>query len=726
MLTDASLQQAHDVHQVIQDVRSGKLIVAEIPAPLAQAGEVLIANVASVISAGTERMVIDLAKKSLVGKARERPDLVRRVLEKCRNEGVFSTIRQVRERLDTPVPMGYSSAGVVWACGAGVQNLKPGDRVASNGSHAGIVSVSKHLCAAVPQGVDFDQAAFAVLGAIAMQGVRLAKCELSEAVLVIGLGLIGQIAVSLLSAAGCRVIGTDPDTDKCALALQMGAEAARPGIAATDVNAVTGGLGADAVLITASTASNGPIDLAAAAVRKKGRVVLVGVVGLTLDRRPFYFKEAEFVVSCSYGPGRYDADYEDRGHDYPANYVRWTEQRNIQAVLDLMARGKLDVRPLITHRFPVEEAARAYELIQNNGQPYLGVLLEYQQPSQSQSGSRSVRLSPPKRRERPAIGVFGAGNFGRLVLLPALRDCGKLRFSTICTAGGLSAVTTGRSLEFEHATTDENQIFDNPEIDAIVSITRHDLHARHIVRALDTGKAILVEKPLCLTVEELAEIEEARERCGSSPPLVMVGFNRRFSQAARVVRDFFADVSAPLAVSVRFNAGAVPPEHWVHDEIEGGGRIVGEACHAIDLATFLVGSPVVRVFAESVGSRHAAEITDDQCFITVRHANGSISSVGYLAGGDKSFPKERIEVLGGGRIAVIDDFRKVTTCRNGKVTRVKMSGQDKGYASEVAAFANALCEGHLSPISWEEIRATTLASLLAVRSLREGMPLEVA
>ncbi len=712
------------MHQVIQDVRSGKLVVAEIPAPLAQPGEVLIANVASAISAGTERMAIDLAKKSLLGKARERPDLVRRVLEKCRNEGVLTTIRQVRERLDAPMPMGYSSAGVVLACGAGVQNLKPGDRVASNGPHADIVSVSKHLCATVPRGVEFDQAAFAVLGAIALQGVRLAHCELGETVLVIGLGLIGQIAVSLLAAAGCRVVGTDPDPAKCELALKMGAERARPDLRAPQIESVTGGLGADAVLITASTSSNAPIELAAAAVRKKGRVVLVGVVGLELDRRPFYFKEAEFVVSCSYGPGRYDPNYEDRGHDYPAAYVRWTEQRNIQAVLELMARGKLDVRPLITHRLPIENASAAYDLIQGGGEPYLGVVLEYQ-PAEAEAATHSIRLAPTKRSERPAVGVLGAGNFARLVLLPALRDCDRLRLATLCTAGGLSAVATGRNLEFEQATTDEDTVFDNPAIDAVVSVTRHDLHARQVVRSLDAGKAVFVEKPLCLTVDELTEIEEARKRSGEIPPLIMVGFNRRFSDAARLTRDFFAEISAPLTVSVRFNAGQIPVDHWVQDEIEGGGRIIGEACHAIDLATFLVGSPPVRVFAESVGSRHAAEITDDQCFITLRHANGSVSSVGYLAGGDKAFPKERVEVIGGGRIAVIDDFRTVTTCKNGRTQRRKLSGQDKGHAAEIAAFAQALCEGGPPPIPWEEIRATTLASLLAVRSLREGLPFEI-
>jgi predicted dehydrogenase/threonine dehydrogenase-like Zn-dependent dehydrogenase len=712
------------VQQVIQEIRSGKLSVAEIPAPLVQPGEVLIANVASVISAGTERMVIDLAKKSLLGKARERPDLVRRVIEKCRNEGLLTTFRQVREQLDAPLTMGYSSAGVVLASGPGVQHLKPGDRVASNGPHAEIVSVSKNLCAAVPENVDFDQAAFAVLGAIALHGVRLSGAKVGETVFVVGLGLIGQIAVGLLSAAGCRVIGTDLDAGKCDLAQRMGAELARHDLAGTTVESLTGGLGADAVLIAASTPSNAPIELAAAGVRKKGRVVLVGVVGLQLDRRPFYFKEAEFVVSCSYGPGRYDPEYEDRGHDYPAAYVRWTEQRNIQAVLELMGRGKLDLRPLISHRFPIDQAERAYELIERGNEPCLGVVLEYPRP-QEQTQPHAVPLAPPKHSDRPAVGVLGAGNFARLVLLPALRDCGRLRLATLCTAGGLSAVTSGRKLGFERATTDEGEIFDNPEIDAVVSITRHDLHARHVIRSIEAGKAIFVEKPLCLTEDELAQIERALAEAGDRAPLLMVGFNRRFSPAAVEVRRFFTDTTSPLAVSIRFNAGPLPADHWLQDEAEGGGRIIGEACHGIDLATFLVGSPPVRVFAESIASPHAAATTDDQCFITLRHANGSISNVAYLAGGDKSFPKERIEVIGAGRVAVIDDFRTLTTCRAGRTTRAKFRSQDKGHRAEIAAFAQVLSAGGPAPISWVDLRSVTLASMLAVRSLREGVPFEV-
>jgi predicted dehydrogenase/NADPH:quinone reductase-like Zn-dependent oxidoreductase len=711
------------VHQVVQEINSGKLRVTDIPAPLAQPGEVLIANVASIISAGTERMVIDLAKKSLLGKARERPDLVRRVIEKCRNEGVLNTLRQVRERLDTPMSMGYSSAGVVLACGRGVKNFQPGDRVASNGPHAEIVTVGKHLCARMPDNVDFEHAAFAVLAAIALNGVRLSSVRLGETVFVIGLGLIGQITVALAAASGCRVIGTDLDASKCELALKMGAEIARPGLSGAEIESSTAGLGADAVLITASTPSNGPIDLAAAAVRKKGRVVLVGVVGLELDRRPFYFKEAEFVVSCSYGPGRYDPEYEDRGHDYPAAYVRWTEERNLQAVLELMGRGKLDLRPLISHRFPIHHADAAYELIEKGREPSLGLVLEYPF-REEKSWSRAICFGLPKHKERPAVGVLGAGNFARLVLLPALRDCDRLRLSTLCTAGGLSAVTSGQKLGFEKATTDEREIFENPEIDAVLSITRHDLHAGHVIRAIQAGKAIFVEKPLCLTEDELIEIESALGDAGETAPLLMVGFNRRFSAAAVEVRRFFANVESPLTVSIRFNAGPLPADHWLQNDEEGGGRIIGEACHAIDLATFLVGAPPVRVFAESVG-RSVAAPADDQCFMTLRHVNGSISSVAYLAGGDRSFPKERIEVIGGGRNAVIDDFRTITLCRSGRITRKKLRGQDKGHRAEIAAFAEALIKGAPAPIPWGELRAVTLASLMAVRSLREGVPIDL-
>lgn len=709
--------------QLLQNIRTGERKIATIPAPMVQPKQVLIANHTSLVSAGTEKMVMELAKKTLLGKARERPDHVRRVLEKVRNEGLLPTIRQVRKKLDEPMSMGYSSAGIVLACGEGVQNFKPGDRVASNGCHAEIVSVPANLCATVPDSVSFDQACFAVVGSIALQGVRLSKSTLGETVLVIGLGLVGQLTVGLLKRAGCHVIGTDLDPRKCESALKLGADVAKAGIRPEEMLKMTRGLGADAVIITASTKSNGPIDLAAHAVRQRGRVVLVGVVGLELDRRPFYFKEAEFVVSCSYGPGRYDEHYEEQGHDYPAAYVRWTEQRNIQAVLDLMGRGQLDVSQLITHRIPIESAETAYQIIEAGDQPYLGIVLQYC-PEDSTSITRQVTFQRRTgKTNKHKIGVLGAGNFARMVLLPALERCPQLDFGTICSARGVSAAHVATASKFETATSDENDIFNDSKIDTVFSFTRHDLHAAHVVRAITAGKNIFVEKPLCLTHQELEDIEACFSKT-EQPPQLMVGFNRRFSPTAQQVRNFLSQSSAPLAVSIRFNAGTIPPGHWTQSDKEGGGRIIGEACHAIDLATYLTGSVPVRVYAESIGGETAPEITDDQCIITLRHANGSISTVAYLAGGDKAFPKERVEVFGGERVAIIDDFHTVTTCVKGKL-RTKKGKMDKGHTSEIEAFVKSLTQGDEGPISWEELRTTTLASLLAVQSLREGAPFDI-
>ena len=730
------------MRQVVQSLKNGKLSLEEVPRPVARPGTVLIANQFSLISAGTEKMAMDLAQKSLLGKARERPDQVRRVLEKIKNEGLLNTVAQVRAKLDDPMTMGYSSAGVVLACGADVQELKPGDRVASNGPHAEVVCVPKHLCAKVPEGLPLDHAAFTVLGAVALQGVRLARLEIGSSALVVGLGLIGQLTVALLKASGVRVIGTDLEERKCALALQMGASVARPGLTPAAMEELTGGLGADAVIITASTSSNGPIELAAGAVRKKGRIVLVGVIGLELDRRPFYFKECEFVVSCSYGPGRYDPLYEERGQDYPPAYVRWTEQRNMQAVLDLMARGALDVSPLLSHRFPIERAEEAYRLIEEGKEPYLGILLEYGEgfaggsrshlagtvPHLSENRSQPVRASSdvgaPSRCEpkRIRFGVLGAGNFAKMVLLPAVLKSKLYEPLVIASQSGLSASHVSQRLGFTEAASDEASVLGRGDVEAVFVVTRHSQHARQVAAALGAGKHVFVEKPLAVTIEQLAAIEEALGRAPDR--LLMVGFNRRFSPAARAVRAFVAGTSAPLTVTVRMNAGAIPADHWTQDPAEGG-RIVGEACHAIDLATYLTGSLPVRVYAESVGGAQAPSITDDQCFITLRHANGSISNIAYLAGGDKAFPKERVEVFGGGRVAVIEDFRKASGTAGGRARSLWFGGQDKGHRAEVEAFARAVREGGPWPISWEELRAVTLAALLAVQSLREGVPFEV-
>jgi predicted dehydrogenase len=584
--------------------------------------------------------------------------------------------------------------------------------------------VPKNLCALVPDSVPFEQAAFTVLTSIALQGIRLAHLGLGETAFVIGLGLVGQISVALLHAHGCRVIGTDLDPAKCRLALQMGAERAEANLGASRVLEMTRGLGADAVLITASTKSDGPVELAGEAVRQKGRVVVVGAVGLNLPRRPYYFKEAEFIVSCSYGPGRYDPEYEERGHDYPAAHVRWTEQRNMQAILDLMAAGRLNLSPLLTHRFAIAEAEAAYQLIETNREPYLGVALQY--PSlEERASARRIELRATAATGQIGVGCLGAGNFARLVLLPAILKAG-LHPRLLCSASGLSASHSGEKFGFEAATADEDEVFHDPAVQAVFILTRHDQHAEQVIKGLRAGKHVFVEKPLALTVEDVELIESVLLSAPKPRPLLLVGFNRRFAPAAVQVKQFFAPVQAPLTVSIRFNAGTIAADHWTQNEEIGGGRIIGEACHAIDLATFLTGSPPVRVFAESVGGPQAPAVTEDQCFLTLRHANGSISSIGYLAGGDKAFAKERVEVLGGGRLAVIDDFREVITSTGGKRKKQRAWSQDKGHRAEVAEFTRVVAAGGENPIPWEELRAVSLAAILAVQSIREGVPFAIA
>jgi predicted dehydrogenase/threonine dehydrogenase-like Zn-dependent dehydrogenase len=711
------------VLQIVQSLKTGKLNVQSLPEPAAAPGEVLIANQSSVISAGTEKTAIELARKSLVGKALERPDHVRRVLEKLRNEGLLSTITQVRSKLEESFGLGYSSAGTVLAVGPGVRGMRPGDRVASNGPHAGVVAVPQNLCALVPENVPSEQAAYAVLAAIALNAVRLARVGLGDTVYVIGLGLVGQLAVALAKVNGCRVFGTDLDPLKCELALKMGAEAARIDLGAADVLERSRGIGADAVLIAASTPSDSPVELAAEAVRQKGRVVALGAVGLHLPRRPFYFKEAEFVVSCSYGPGRYDPEYEDRGRDYPVGHVRWTEQRNLQAVLDLLASNRLDFSPLTSHRFKIDEAEKAYSMIEEGRERYLGIVLEYPGPAKS---------APVRRIERRpnaggaaagiAVGVLGAGNFAKNVIIPILKRDGRLRPRILCAGSGLSAGQIADKFDFEIAATDEAEVFADPATQVVFVVTRHDLHASQVLKALKAGKHVFTEKPLALTAEEVFSIDQA---ISGSSAILMVGFNRRFSPAAQSVRKAFQDIPSPLTVSIRMNAGSIAPDHWTQSEEEGGGRIIGEACHAIDLATFLTGSVPIRVHVESIGGPSAPKISEDQCFITLRHANGSISSIGYLAGGDRSGGKERVEVLGGGKMAIIDDFSQVTVASKGKVKTDKRWAQDKGHRAELEAFVTALVKGGASPISWEEIRSVSLASILAVRSLREGIPFDL-
>jgi len=707
--------------QVVQDIRTGVTSIRDLPDPLVQPHSVLVANVASLVSAGTERYVVELARQSLISKARQRPDHVRRVLQKIKREGLMATATQVRARLDDPMPLGYSSAGIVLAVGDGVSAFTAGDRVAAAGPHAGIASVGENLCARIPEGVTFEQAAYAAVGAIALEGVRLANTALGSRVLVIGLGLIGQIAACLLEAQGVAVLGTDLDQRRLDLAKSLGIDTAS-GDAAVRARclAMSGGHGVDAVVIAASTSSNAPIELAADVCRQKGRIVLVGVTGMTIPRPPFFEKELEFTVSHSLGPGRGDAAYEEKGIDYPIGHARWTAKRNMETVLETIAGGALPVEKLTTHRFPIERAAAAYDLLTSN-EPLIGVIIDYDAAPPTML-RRRLPLRSAAKVAAPAgasgVSVIGAGNFARLVVLPQLQAAGGVSLRGLCSGKGVSAEHFGRKAGFAFATTDPDEVFNDPDTSIVFVLTRHNLHADLVIRALAAGKHVFVEKPMCIKPDELRAIAGCVESLGGACPVLTVGFNRRFAPATDQIRRHFAGVS-PLSVSYRFASGDVPASSWVHDPDVGGGRLIGEACHAIDTCVAIVGAPPSRVFAESAGAAGGADPLDDRAFITLRHEDGSISSISYQAGGDKAGPVERLEIFGGGRTAIVEEWDRIELWSGNRRTTAR-GGRNKGHEREIQAFLDACRGGGEWPIAWGDLYGTSWASLMAMRSLRES------
>jgi predicted dehydrogenase/threonine dehydrogenase-like Zn-dependent dehydrogenase len=685
-------------------------------------GCLLIGTRASVVSIGTERMLMEFGKASLLQKARQQPDKVRQVMEKVRTDGLMPTLEAVRAKLDQPIPLGYSSAGTVLAVGEGVEGFTRGDRVVSNGPHAEVVCVPRNLCARIPDGVSFDYAAFTVVASIALQGIRLASPTLGECVTVSGLGLIGQLCVQLLRAQGCRVLGMDPDPAKCAAARGFGAETVDLSCGEDPVAAGTAfsrGRGVDAVIVTASTRSSDPMHQAAQMSRKRGRIVLVGVVGLELSRADFYEKELTFQVSCSYGPGRYDEAYEQKGQDYPIGHVRWTENRNFEAVLDLMARGALDVGALITHRVPFERALEGY------GQGgALGIVLEYRGVGE-QAAARTVRVRPdgadkPDKSDRsdaPTIGVIGAGSFAGQVLLPALKQTGA-RLKAICSSGGVTAAHLGRKFGFEQATTDAASVPADPDVNTVLITTRHDTHGRFVIEALRAGKRVYVEKPLCLTREELGAIEEAMAEADG--PFLMVGFNRRFAPHAAKMRELLAGVREPKTLIMTVNAGAVATGHWTQDPGVGGGRIVGEGCHFIDLLRYMVGSPIIGVQAASADDATGAACEDRMTF-TLEFTDGSLGTVHYFANGSKAFPKERLEVFCAGRVLQLDNWRRMRGYGWPGFGSMNLRRQDKGHAAEMRALVDAVRTGSPSPIGFEEIAEVTRVSFDVVEAARRTM-----
>jgi len=717
--------------QILQNLKTGQLSVADVPPPVVQRGRVLVRTAASLISAGTERMTVEMAQKSLLGKARERPDLVKQVIQKAKNEGLMNTFNAVRSKLGSSTALGYSAAGIVAGVGEDVTEFRIGDRVSCAGagyaSHAEVLSVPKNLCVRLPEGATFEAGAFGTLGAIALQGVRLAEPTLAEAVVVVGLGLLGQLTVQLLKANGCRVFGLDLDPQKIELAKELGAD----GGALSDAEAKNAvmewsrGRGADAVLITAATSSNQPVELAGEISRMRGRVVAVGLVGTNVPRNLYYFRELTFKISMSYGPGRYDPEYEERGHDYPFAFVRWTEGRNIEAFLDLVAEGRVNIERLVTHRFAIDDGERAYQLISGEAkEPYLGVLLNYETERELEkrvaiSKAPAARVSGPEKSVR--LGLIGAGGYAKGMLLPNFKAAGA-EFRAIATASGVSARDTGERYGFAYAASGADEILHDEEINLIVIATRHDSHASLARRALELGRHVFVEKPLAMNDEELDALVEAAE---NSSGRLMVGFNRRFSPHARAAKEFYARRESPLSISYRVNAGRIPPEHWIQDAREGGGRIIGEVCHFIDLMQFLTGARTTRVYAESITSRNRQVVDEDSVFITLRFSDGSNGSIAYLAEGDKSVPKERVEIYGEGKTFVLDDFRSMTAYRSGREETQRLRNQDKGQADEVRAVCKVVLEGMPAPIALDDLTATTRATFRIRESLRAGLPVEV-
>lgn len=718
--------------QILQSLKTGQTELIQTPSPKPRSGHLLIRSTASLISVGTERMLVDFGKANLLQKARQQPDKVRMVLDKIRTDGLLPTLEAVRSKLDQPLALGYCNVGkVIEAKGERLKakGFKEGDRVASNGKHAELVCVPYNLCAKIPDNVSDESASFTVLGAIALQGIRLAQPTLGETFVVTGLGLIGLLTVQLLKAQGCRVLGIDFDSRKCELARQFGAQTADlsknedPLAFAEDFSR---GRGVDGVLITASTKSNEPVHQAAQMCRKRGRIVLVGVVGLELSRADFYEKELSFQVSCSYGPGRYDQEYEEKGHDYPFGYVRWTEQRNFEAVLDMLADGRLDVGPLISHRFPFEQAVDAYRVLSEN-RSALGILLQYPGGEDKKvEYGKTVQLNPspltpnlcPSGYYSPVIGFIGAGNYSTRTLIPAFKETGAI-LKSVASLSGVSGTYAGRKYGFQETTTDTSALIADPAINIIVITTRHNSHAGLVCEALKAGKHVFVEKPLCLTLKELDEIHQLYSAAFSLQPpafpLLMVGFNRRFSPHAQKIKTLLDGIRQPKSFIMTVNAGAIPADHWTQNPEIGGGRIIGEACHFIDLLRYLASSEIASSEVVTMGRG-----IGDTVSIQLSFLDGSIGTIHYFANGSKKYPKERLEVFAGGRILQLDNFRKLTGFGWPGFTRMNLWRQDKGQRKCAAEFIAAIKEGKSSPILLAELLEVSRVTI----GLAQAIPIE--
>lgn len=734
--------EVNHVKAVLQNVKTGVVSVEEVPRPILKPGNVLVSNHCSLVSAGTEKAVLEFSKANYLEKARKRPDLVRKVLNKAKNDGLWQTYKVVSNLIDQPIALGYSTAGTVLEVGSEVTDIRVGQRVACAGlfvaTHSEIVSVPRNLLVPIPDNVDFEDASFVTLGAIALQGVRLADLSLSENVVVYGLGLVGMITAQLAIAAGARVIGIDLDPAKVAKVRGYGGIGvqANPGFE-KEVLALTKGYGADKVLLCAATTSNQPIEVIPEFTRQKGLLVVVGDVLMNVPRRAYYDKEIDIRISRSYGPGRYDYSYEDGGVDYPYAYVRWTENRNMEAIIDLIARERLDVKSLLTHRFNIDDALKAYEIIEGRvREPYMGMAINY--PQREQAAAVSVIRAPIKpsasagvgggvganvktsNRESLTCGLIGAGQFAKAFLLPAFADQKGVRFKSVCTASGVSAASVAKKYDSEIATSDPHQIFADESLDAVVISTRHDSHARYVLKGLDAGKAIYVEKPLATTLEDLEAIRAKvnEQRAAGKNPYLMVGFNRRFSPLAKLLKDTFAPIREPKSIIYRVNAGFIPNTEWVHDAVAGGGRLIGEGCHFVDFVSYLTGSTLASVYCTAL-QKEGKPVLD--CFsLNLEYEDGSMGTIHYFSNGNTSMAKEYVEVFSGGVSAQLQNFRKVEI--HGAKAKGKSSymNQVKGFEQEAEAFVSNWRSGLPAPIEFESLYQTTQATLVAQESLRAG------
>ena len=732
--------------QVVQNIRGGVTEVIDVPIPQPGVGQVLIKTSASLVSAGTERMLVDFAEKNLIGKVRSRPDLAQQLLDKALREGIVSTLEMAFQRLDQPMKLGYSSSGKIVKIGPGVTGLEIGQRVACAGGnyavHAEYAVIPRILLTPLPDNVDDESAAFSTLGAIAMHAFRLTQVQLGESIAIIGLGLVGFLAAALAKAAGCKVLGIEINPERIERAKQLELDAVMPERAKELKAALTRGMGFDAVLIAADTATNEPVELAGELARDRAVVVAAGAVGQTIPRKLYYEKELQFINSRSYGPGRYDPTYEEKGIDYPIGYVRWTEGRNLSAFVDLLAENKIDVKPLITHRFTLDQASRAYQLISGKlAEPFLGVLFIYPNgDSETESAALPINKVTlhygTKSDKQIRVGVLGAGNYASLVLLPIIKRVGLVELVGIASASGVSAQQAAQKYRFRYAASQPDLLYQDESINTIVILTRHHHHASQVIQGIKAGKHVFCEKPLVLNQNELIQVVDALRDKGYIPtdytsvddiiekrrglPIFMVGYNRRFAPLMVALKEFFRPLYQPAVIHYRINAGSIPTQHWLNDPQQGGGRLIGEGCHFVDILTYLTDELPERVAAYSI--KNVEPNLEDNIHLVFRYPSGSIGLITYLANGDKNYPKERLEIFSGGRIAVLDDFRRLELIANGKrQVRRALWSQDKGHSGEWLAFVQAIIQGRPAPIPLLDILGVSQATITAQRALQSGI-----